>query len=438
MISFKHSLKHRLMFCLLIVTLVQAAAVYAVLLLDGDLYFWLPLLLLLEILLAVYLAVHFYKPVQQVIDSIETGIHCFRDNDFSVTLASQTLPEFDKTISAYNDLANVLRGKQMELYQRELLLDTLIQATPLAVLLTDDKNIIVYSNNSAKDIVQTAKPLSGLSLSDIIKLLPTGLKDAIETKKEGLITEVFQDEKQVFYLTVQEFNLNSRIHYLYLLKNMTSEVNREELLVWKKVIRLISHELNNSLAPIQSLTHSAQKIINSDAPKEKLLDIFVTIERRAQHLHNFIEQYAKFARLPEPNKIRVDVRHFAQQLQELTRVKVSLEVQKSHFNFDTGQIEQVLINVIKNAQESGSPEDDIYLTISSNLDKLIFEVSDAGSGMSEEQLAQALLPFFTTKSYGTGLGLALCKDIVSAHNGRLKLFNRASGGLTVRMELPDQ
>lgn len=426
------------MFSLIIITLIQAAAVYAVLLFAGDLFIWLPILLAIELLLAVYLTYRFYRPVQFVIDSIETGIHCFKDNDFSVTLASQKLPEFDDTINAYNDLANVLRRKQMELYQRELLLDTLIQATPLAVVLTDDKNIIVYSNNSAKEIVEHTKPLVGLNLIDIIKTLPADLKDAIENQKEGLITEVFQDEKQVFYLTVQEFNLNSRIHYLYLLKNMTSEVNREELLVWKKVIRLISHELNNSLAPIQSLTHSAQKIIHSDAPKEKLLDIFVTIERRAQHLHNFIEQYARFARLPEPNKSSIDVHQFSKQLQELTQIKVTVDVQTPSFNFDPTQIEQVLINIIKNAQESDSRQEDIQLKVSSNLHKLTFEVSDAGSGMSEEQLTQALLPFFTTKSYGTGLGLALCKDIVSAHDGRLKLFNRTSGGLTVRVELPLQ
>jgi two-component system, NtrC family, nitrogen regulation sensor histidine kinase NtrY len=202
------------------------------------------------------------------------------------------------------------------------------------------------------------------------------------------------------------------------------------------VIRLISHELNNSLAPIQSLTHSAKKIINQQADNEMLLDILETIDRRSKHLHAFIEKYAKYARLPEPLKTNVDMDKFILSLEKICDIPIETENLARQAFFDPIQIEQVVINLVKNARESEGDNQAIRINISADSEGLIFTIKDRGKGMTEEQLKQSLLPFFTTKPSGSGLGLALCSDIINAHNGRLKLYNRENGGLTVIFVIP--
>jgi nitrogen fixation/metabolism regulation signal transduction histidine kinase len=167
--------------------------------------------------------------------------------------------------------------------------------------------------------------------------------------------------------------------------------------MWKQVIRLISHELNNSLAPISSLTRSAQKILKQPEHTHMHVEVLETIGNRTHHLHDFISQYAKFARLPKP------------QIKTLTNVNCYIDVVRESANFDPAQIEQVVINLVKNAKESGSDLSEVTFTLKQQAHMLDFIIDDRGSGLTEIQHQQALLPFFTTKQ--TGIGLALCKKL---------------------------
>lgn len=436
MIKRRGSLKQRLWFSILTIILSIFVLLYSVIYFDGEMLFWLPGIFLFASVGSFLLVDYFYRPFQSIMESVETGLNCFHDNDFSISIAEYDFPEFALSVQTYNELASILRKERMELHQRELLLDTVIQSTPMAIVLTTSHGDIVYSNLSAKKLLKQTHKVEGQNFNQLIANLPDELASATSKKQDGLYTEIIDDEKRVFYLTFQEFNLNAQIHHLYLYKNMTSEVNKEELQVWKKVIRLISHELNNSLAPIQSLTRSANKILDKNRGDEMLIDIFETIDRRAKHLHQFIEKYAKFSRLPDPNIKPVDMQKFIHNLENISQVKISADIRCQSIRFDATQMEQVMINLIKNARESDSDLNAIRVDIHSTQEHLVFCVMDRGKGMNEEQLKQSLLPFFTTKSNGSGLGLALCKEIISAHGGQLKLFNRQSGGLGVEFRLP--
>ena len=166
-----------------------------------------------------------------------------------------------------------------------------------------------------------------------------------------------------------------------------------------------------------------------------LPDMLDTISRRSTHLHKFIEQYAHFARLPQPNKSAVALRPFIQTITQLCDVETATRFEAETLFCDAAQIEQVLINLIKNAKESGSSVSEILLRVYQTAQHITFEVTDQGKGMTEQQLLQALLPFYTTKSQGTGVGLALCNEIVIAHGGKLKLENQKEGGLRVAFSL---
>jgi two-component system nitrogen regulation sensor histidine kinase NtrY len=164
--------------------------------------------------------------------------------------------------------------------------------------------------------------------------------------------------------------------------------------------------------------------------------VFATIGERALHLHRFIAGYASFAKLPTPQPVDIEWKPFLDGLALHCQYRLAAPVPARPGRFDAVQIEQVLINLSKNAHETGGPDDEVTLSILDVGNELRIEVADRGPGMSETVLAQALLPFYSTKRSGTGLGLALAREITEAHGGRVLLANREGGGLRVSLRLP--
>jgi signal transduction histidine kinase len=219
------------------------------------------------------------------------------------------------------------------------------------------------------------------------------------------------------------------------LKRLTRELSRQEVSTWKKLIRVLSHELNNSLGPLSSLAHSGAEIARR-GDYASLPQVFSAIGERAEHLHQFVSGYATFAKLPAPRSERVPWEQFIADLRGQQSFVQSSALPELAGWFDRGQVEQALINLIKNAHEAGGPSDDVELWIVCVAGSQRIEVRDRGSGMSQTVLAQALLPFYSTKRSGTGLGLALAREIAEAHGGRIQLANRDGGGLIVALDLP--
>jgi nitrogen fixation/metabolism regulation signal transduction histidine kinase len=244
-----------------------------------------------------------------------------------------------------------------------------------------------------------------------------------------------QAEAQVYHLAQRRFVLNARPHRLLLLKQLTRELAAQEVAVWKKVIRVIAHELNNSLAPISSLAHSGQLLAQAPDPTQ-LSRVFGTIGERAAHLASFIDGYARFAKLPRPRPQTVSWAQLLGRLEGTVRFRISGALPGRPGTFDPTQIEQVMINLLKNAVESGSAAEDISVAIRDENTGFRIEVGDRGSGLSDATLRDALLPFYSTKATGSGLGLTLCREIVEAHGGRLSLLNRRDGGALVSVWLP--
>jgi nitrogen fixation/metabolism regulation signal transduction histidine kinase len=242
-------------------------------------------------------------------------------------------------------------------------------------------------------------------------------------------------EPEVYHLSQRGFVLNARPHRLVLLKQLTRELAAQEVAVWKKVIRVIAHELNNSLAPITSLAHSG-RLLAVEAADARLMRIFQTIGERAAHLATFIEGYGRFAKLPRPQPEPVAWAPFLARLEGTTPFRLEGALPAEPGGFDARHLEQVMINLLKNAAESGSPPEEITVAVQRAAPGFRIEVADRGAGLTENTLRDALLPFYSTKPAGTGLGLTLCREIVEAHGGRLSLANRAGGGALVTVWLP--
>jgi two-component system nitrogen regulation sensor histidine kinase NtrY len=385
--------------------------------------------------LLAWLGMRLSRSWTRVLDAVSSGIGSLRDRDFSVSITPSGGSELVELVTAYNSLGDVLRRERLDIYQRELLLDTVLQTTPLALTLTNAAGRIVYGNIAARQLLRGGRKLEGLALEALLAESPAALREALKGDSDTLFTMQIGGEPEVFHLSRRGFVLNGQPHELLLLKQLTRELAAQEVIVWKKVIRVIAHELNNSLAPIRSLAHSGT-LLAVGAQSPELERVFATIGERASHLATFIEGYAKFAKLPKPRPAPVAWEAFLARIAAAQPFGIEGSLPQHEASFDVGQLEQVMINLLKNAAESGSPPEAITVSVRARVQGFVIEVADRGSGLSEQVLRDALLPFFSTKPSGTGLGLTLCREIVEAHGGRLTLANRPNGGTVVSIHLP--
>jgi two-component system, NtrC family, nitrogen regulation sensor histidine kinase NtrY len=375
------------------------------------------------------------KPLQSLLRALSGGVASYRDGDFSTSLATTRRDEFGELIQAHNDLGNVLREQRQNLLQRELLLDTMVQNSPTALLLIDASEFVVYANLAARALLNDGRAMNGLAFDKLAAECPAPLSSALIANQDGLFSVDLEGEAETFHLAQKSFRLHGQNHRMYLIKRLTRELSRQEVQTWKKVIRVISHELNNSLAPISSLAHSGRELARK-GEAARLAPVFDTIEDRARHLHGFIAGYAEFAKLPQPRIESVAWPAFLDGLAQQYPYRLTGDVPAKPAQFDRAQVEQVLINLLKNAHEAGGPHDAVELALTQRAADVRIEVRDRGNGMNDTVLANALLPFYSTKRSGTGLGLALAREITEAHGGRIALANRDGGGLSVTLILP--
>ena len=374
-------------------------------------------------------------PVASLMRVLAGSVVSFRDGDFSVSLRESRRDEFGDLVHAHNELGRVLRSERQNLFQRELLLDTMVQNSPTALLLIEPGDHVVYANLAARSLLNAGQSMNGLTFSTIVSECPEPMQVALSSRGDGLFSVTIEREEETFHLSQKSFRLQGRTHRMFLIKRLTREMNRQEVQTWKKVIRVISHELNNSLAPISSLAHSGRELARL-GDNARLAPVFDTIEDRTRHLHAFIRGYAEFAKLPQPRIARVSWSEFLGPLAQHSAFRLIPPMPTADGWFDRAQIEQALINLLKNAHEAGGNADDVELAVEPRVGETRIEVRDRGPGMSDSVLANALLPFYSTKHDGTGLGLALAREIVEAHGGRIALANRADGGLIVTLTLP--
>ncbi|WP_434932038.1 sensor histidine kinase [Shewanella sp. HL-SH5] len=445
------SLRAKLLFSNLLSCLLASVSGALVWFTLGDDTLWLAIIVMLAV--CYFCSMWLTRRLSESLQALEIGLLNFKDNDFSVSLHPYGEPQLDALVSLYNQASAKLRSERQFIYQRELMLDKVIQNSPNVMLLIDDSQRVIYANGAARHLFNQGVKVEGMLLPDLVVMLPDTLKAALSSEQEGLFsmggsgadgvdshsnTDADSSDVETWHISRGRFTQNNQQHHLILLKQLTKELNRQEVAVWKKVIRIISHELNNSVAPIASMVNSG-KFLTQHLDNSKLQLIFDTIENRTTHLSQFISHYAQFAKLPLPQKQLIDWPKMTLQLAQQYPFKVLSSLPQTPIKLDAVQLEQVLINLLKNAHESGSSAESVALIfeqITHPVVGLLIKVEDEGSGMSSEVLSQALLPFYSTKQSGTGIGLPLCREIIEAHGGRISMQNRVEGGLSVKVWLP--
>ncbi|MBK7826750.1 ATP-binding protein [Nannocystis sp.] len=339
-----------------------------------------------------------------------------------------------------NDIT-ALRRAQLEIEEREVLLETLLAVTTSAYVLCDELGQIVYVNLAAQTWLKAPDVrLIGAVFAEVLADQPSELREAIARGRDALFTvERPGSEFEAYHLVQRGVQMGGRPHTAYTVKQLTHELARQEVEVWKKVLRLIAHEIGNTLAPITSLLHSARLINAAEARDARLDRIIDTIEERAKHLGEFLRGYTQFARLPQPRIEALKWRSLFDRLIDFVRFELiaSPTDLNAMAHIDRSQIEQALINLLKNAVEAGGTDSGVAVRLARAEGGYDVQVLDRGPGIPPALMSKVLLPFYSTKRTGSGLGLALCREIVEAHGGSLRIEAREGGGTIVTCWLPD-
>jgi two-component system nitrogen regulation sensor histidine kinase NtrY len=318
--------------------------------------------------------------------------------------------------------------------RREGVLRTVVETTPVAMVLFGDAGDIAFTNRSARDLFFEGLAVEGQNFLSMIERAPESLRRAVLSDGDELFSVDGAAGRETFHLSRRHLEDGQT---LIAVRSVTQEINRHEVVSLKKVIRIISHEINNSLGPISSLIGSAKIILQRPEHLARLSTVFDTIQERALHLQSFLDGYATLAKIPEPKPALVPWGPF---LNALCGFWPGLEIGETPTRpgfFDRAQIQQVLINLVKNAYEAG-PTGEVKVVVEPGLEGgCRISVLDRGPGISDEAMQNVFLPFFTTKKSGSGLGLALCREIVELHQGRLGFARRQGGGMSVSVWLPD-
>jgi nitrogen fixation/metabolism regulation signal transduction histidine kinase len=339
-------------------------------------------------------------------------------------------------VGQINTLADTLTKQRFVAQESELLVRKVIQHIDIAIIALDEKQNFALLNPAAEKLLN-------VNLSQVLHMPVDNIAKRLLTTESNQVVELnFANGKGKFQVIRDQYREHGHQHELFFISDVNNLLREHERQAWQNLIRVLSHEINNSLAPIASLSSTLKTISTKQKLdtvfSENLLGSLDIITERAKSLTKFVESYRRLSHLPEPQKVSCNL------LQLINKV-VLLFPQRTinvHCNdeimvlLDPVQIEQVLINLIKNADEAMvNIQEGIDVFITSNKHKVVLELRDLGHGIKSRE--NLFTPFYTTKKQGSGIGLVLSRQIIEAHQGYLTLSNREDcRGCEVKIELP--
>ena len=383
------------------------------------------LLLLINLIACLWFFVVSYRMTinqRHTINLIDTLLISLKQGDYAIRATDIKEPSLSSTVLHLNTLAKTMQDNQLQLASQKNLLEQIIATLDFALLVFDEDNIAFANDYATKNL--------GMSEQTNVS---TWFKKLRQEAHQGKVSITINDIKHPFLIEYSECYVNAKSHTLLVLKQLDNILYQQEKDALQKFVRILSHEINNTLAPIGTVARSLKKRLGDDIDTARFNTGLDLINERAQYLKSFMDNYVALAKLPTANRQVVDCDAL---LAELSIAYPSLIVkapQDLKGFFDISQIKQVLSHLINNSLESASPSPEVTLLISHNDEQLTFCVQDKGPGFSN--IDEASAAFYTTKTNGNGIGLMLSRIIIDNHQSQLALKNSSPNGAEVSFNL---
>jgi len=385
-------------------------------------------------------------------DELLNFLNSIRNDDISYTYKTDSAnKDVNKLNKELNDALKRLKETRKEKEADFQYLKNIVQHVGIGLITFDRSGKIQIMNTAAKKLlkVNQADSINDLkvvsdSLVDIFRRLRTGGRDLIRLEIGGDIVQLA--------IYAIELTLRGEEFKLVSIQNIQSELEEKEMEAWQNLVRVLTHEIMNSVTPISSLANTVEddlKIqLNNDQDvnaisNDEIEDIHLaiqTIKKRSQGLIRFVQDFRNLTHIPKPKISEIEVKCLINELLTLLKneieqndisINVRIDPDGLTINADKELIEQVLINLIKNAIQSFDEQTNKLVELSAYVDdksRPVISIKDNGSGIDEEALEKIFIPFFTTKKTGSGIGLSLSRQIMRQHQGMLGVKSKVDEG----------
>lgn len=397
---------------------VLAGASLAFLLEQTELLFVVEGLFVLSVIISIRLVRVLFVPL----DLIQTGAELIAERDFTSRLAPVGQMEMDTLIDVYNRMIDRLREERLAAEERHQLLQKIVAASPAGIVICDFDGRIEQMNPAAERMM-TAE------LREQLESIPAGAS--------RLLTHLGARRMKV---SRAEFRDRGFAKTFYLLEEMTEELRVSEKSAYEKLIRMMSHEVNNSVGAVRSLLESSLRYAPQvgEADREDFRGALTVASARIDALNRFMSAFADVVRIPAPRRSPARIADLCERIAALMRpelqergIAIELDLaDRREYDVDASQIEQVILNIVRNAIDAIGRDGALRITFRDG----VLSIADSGPGIADAIRSELFTPFFTTKRDGRGLGLTIVHDILANHGLAFALKSRAEGGADFTIE----
>jgi nitrogen fixation/metabolism regulation signal transduction histidine kinase len=376
------------------------------------------------------------RRVVRPLQSLANMLEALREGDYSLRARHADPGDaFGEVMVEVNTLSRTLYDQRLEALEAGVLLQKVIADVDIAVFAFDPKLRLRLVNRAGAALLGgSVESLTGRAPAEL------GLAAMLAQPSGSIVQHVFPGGAGRWEVRRRTFREGGRPHELLVISDLSRALREEERQAWRRLVRVIGHELNSSLAPIKSMAGTLRRLLERDPlPEDWRADArsgLTIIHDRAEALGRFMGAYARLAKLPPPTRRPAGFAASLKRAVSLYGQGVTIEGgPDTILPMDADQIEQVLINLVKNAVEATGEGGEVRIRWRVEADALVAEIEDDGPGLARTD--NLWVPFFTTKPGGSGIGLVLSREIVENHGGSIVLENRSDArGAVARVRLP--